>query len=117
MLAPFVTATLDERLEELEHITTLARYPNLAIKWCHATERLSAEPYPHRDAVQQLRRVIAAFGAERVLWASDWTESQAGHTWARSLHYLLHSDALSEAEKTWVLGRSAREILGWRQAG
>jgi predicted TIM-barrel fold metal-dependent hydrolase len=117
MLAPFVTATLDERLEELEHITNLARYPNLAIKWGHATERLSAEPYPHRDAVQQLRRVIAAFGAERVLWASDWTESQAGHTWARSLHYLLHSDALSEAEKTWVLGRSAREILGWRQAG
>ena len=118
MLAPFVTTTLDERLEELDHITTvLARYPNLAIKWCHATSRLSAEPYPHRDTVGHLRGVIAAFGAERVLWASDWTESQAGHTWARSLHYLLDSDELADGEKAWVLGRSAREVLGWRQAG
>jgi L-fuconolactonase len=115
-LAPFVTATLDKRLAELDYITTtLAGYPNLAIKWCHATARLSDEPYPHHDTVGHLRGVIAAFGAQRVLWASDWTESQPGHTWARSLHYLLYSDRLSDDEKAWLLGRSAREVLDWPQ--
>ncbi len=112
-LVPFMTATLGERLAELDYITTtLAPYPNLALKWSHATARLSDEPYPHRDTVGHLRRVIAAFGAQRVLWASDWTESHPG-TWAQSLHYLLYSDQLTEDEKAWVLGRSAREVLGW----
>jgi predicted TIM-barrel fold metal-dependent hydrolase len=111
LLAPFVTETLDERLAELDHVITLARYPNLALKWCHATARLSGEPYPHRDTVGHLRRVIAAFGAERVLWASDCTESQ--DTWAQSLGYLLDSDGLSDDEKSWVLGRSARRVLDW----
>lgn len=98
LLAPFVTPTLAERPGELDYITTtLARYPNLAIKWCHATARLSAEPYPHRDTV---------------LWASDFTESRP-HTWAQSLHYLLYSEQLSASEKAWVLGRSARAVLGW----
>jgi predicted TIM-barrel fold metal-dependent hydrolase len=112
MLVPFVTATLEERLDELEHVARLARYPNLALKWCHATARLSEEPYPHRDAVGHLRGVLAAFGSERVMWASDWTESQ-GTTWAQSLHYLLDSDGLSASEKAWLLGRAAREVLGW----
>ncbi len=82
--APFVTPTLAERLDELDDITTtLARYPNLAIKWCHATARLSAEPYPHHDTVRD---------------------------------YLRPGDSaqqLSASEKAWVLGRSARAVLGW----
>ena len=70
-------------------------------------------PWPQNgDLDGHLRRVIDAFGAERVLWASDFTESRP-HTWAQSLHYLLYSEQLSESEKAWVLGRSARAVLGW----
>jgi predicted TIM-barrel fold metal-dependent hydrolase len=94
----------------------MAKYPNLAIKWCHAPARLSEEPYPHADTVGHLRRVIDAFGAERVMWASDYTESRPHFTWAQSLHYLLYSSLLSETEKEWVLGRSVRQILSWPRA-
>jgi predicted TIM-barrel fold metal-dependent hydrolase len=114
-LQSWVTPTLEGRLKELEFIIAMARYPNLAIKWSNAQSRLSGEAYPHRDAVGHLRRVIAAFGAERVMWASDYTESRALHSWAQSLHYLLSSDLLSETEKEWVLGRSVRQMLDWPQ--
>ena len=52
---------------------------------------------------------------ERVLWASDYTVSRAetGYSWAHTLHYLLEWDELSETEKEWLLGRSARQILRW----
>jgi predicted TIM-barrel fold metal-dependent hydrolase len=112
-LQVWVTPTLEERLTELDYIIGMAKYSNLAIKWSNAQSRLSGEPYPHRDAVGQLRRVIDAFGAERVMWASDYTESRALHTWAQSLHYLLYSDLLSETEKEWILGKSVRQILSW----
>jgi len=112
-LARLVTPTLAGRIAELEHVIELARFPNLALKWCHAPVRLSAEAYPYRDAVQQLLRVIEAFGVERVMWASDYTESRDEQTWAQSLHYLLYSDLLSDTQKEWVLGRSVRGVLSW----
>jgi predicted TIM-barrel fold metal-dependent hydrolase len=114
-LARLVTPTLAERIAELEHVIEMARFPNLALKWCHAPARLSVEAYPYRDAVQQLLRVIEAFGVERVMWASDYTESRDEQTWAQSLHYLLYSELLSESQKEWLLGRSARHVLSWDQ--
>jgi L-fuconolactonase len=112
-LAQLVTPTLGERLAELDQVIALARYPRLALKWCHAPARLSSEAYPYRDAVQHLLRVVAAFGVERVMWASDYTESRPDQTWAQSLHYLRYADLLSETQKEWLLGRSARHVLSW----
>jgi L-fuconolactonase len=112
-LARLVTPTLAERLVELEHVIELARHPNLALKWCHAPARLSAEAYPYRDVVERLLRVVAAFGVERVMWASDYTESRNEQTWAQSLHYLRYSDLLTDVQKEWLLGRSVRHVLSW----
>jgi len=105
--------TLEERLQQLERVIDLAQYPNLALKWCHAPGYLSAEPYPHRDMQPWLRRVIDAFGAERVMWASDYTQSrvETGFSWAHTLHYLLTWDSITETEKEWLLGRSVRHVL------
>ncbi|HEY3063834.1 MAG TPA: amidohydrolase family protein [Chloroflexota bacterium] len=110
--------TLAERVQQLERVIDLAQYPNLALKWCHAPGYLSAEPYPHRDMLPLLRKVIDAFGIERVMWASDYTQSrnETGYSWAHTLHYLRDSDQLSDTEKDWLLGRSVRQILRWPAA-
>jgi predicted TIM-barrel fold metal-dependent hydrolase len=110
-----LTKSRDDRLAELERVCDMARYPNVALKWCHAPGLLSEEDYPYRDVMPLLRRAIDAFGVERVMWASDYTiaRDQNANSWAQCLYYLLDSDQLSRTEKEWLLGGSARHVLNW----
>jgi len=91
----------------------MARHPNLALKWCHAPSQLSGEGYPFADVLPHLRAAIDAFSVQRIMWASDHTQSKTHHSWAEALYYLRDSTALSAEEKEWILGRSARTILNW----
>jgi L-fuconolactonase len=118
-LASSMTPTLAERVAQLDQVLDLARYPNLALKWSHAPTLLSETDYPYRDVLPLLRRAIKAFGVERVMWASDYTQARAEtrQTWAQALYYLLDSDQLSETEKTWLVGRSVRHALRWPVPG
>ena len=117
-LASSTTAQLADRRAQFDGVLELAAFDNLALKWSHAPSVLSDEPYPHRDVLPLLRRAIAAFGVERLLWASDYTQARAetGQPWSQALYYLLDSDQLSDDEKEWLLGRSTRETLRWPQA-
>jgi len=104
---------------ESDHVATfdrvlgLARYPSLAIKWCHVPTYLSREPYPFRDVLPYLRRAIDVFGPQRIMWASDHTESKVHHSWAQALYCILDADVLTDVEKEWILGRCARTTLAW----
>jgi len=49
----------------------LARFPNVTTKTPAAYFFSRVEP-PHRDLAPYLRSLLDAFGAERVLWGSDW---------------------------------------------
>ena len=98
---------------QLDEVLSLSRFANLALKWCHAPSQLSREPYPFRDVIPHLRRTIAAFGPERVMWASDHTQSIGHHSWAEALYYIRDALDLTEDEKTWILGKSVRQILRW----
>jgi L-fuconolactonase len=114
-LASSMTPTRAERVAQLDQVLDLAQYPNLALKWCHAPTLLSETAYPYRDVLPLLRRVIEAFGVERVMWASDVTQAraEANQSWAQLLYYVLDSDQLSGTEKAWLLGRSVRQALRW----
>src|SRR5579859_6964017 len=114
-LASSMTPTRAARVAQLDQVLDLAQYPNLALKWSHAPTLLSEQGYPYRDVLPLLRRAIEAFGSERVMWASDFTQAraEAGQSWAETLYYLLDSDLLSETEKGWLLGRSVRQALRW----
>jgi L-fuconolactonase len=96
----------------INQLLTYAKYPQVAVKWGHAP-RLSREAFPYRDLIAQLRRVIDAFGIERLMWASDYTVTTDHHTYAESLFCLRCTDQLSESEKEWILSKSARQILDW----
>jgi L-fuconolactonase len=115
---PAAGASPKERYARLDTLCAISAYPNVALKWSHV-ERLAAEPYPYRDAMPHFRRVVDAFGPERVMWASDHTQARdpslSPHpsSWAQSLHYLADSELFSEMEKEWMLGRTVRALLGW----
>jgi L-fuconolactonase len=109
-------AALPNQLQTtIDQLVAYSKYPNVAVKWGHAP-RLSREPFPYGDLLVQLRRVIDAFGAKRLMWASDFTVTVDHHTYAESLFCLRCADSLSENDKEWILGRTAREILAWSKA-
>lgn len=85
----------------------MARYPNVAYKRAHAQALLSTTTYPFPDLEPKLRRVVDAYGPERVMWASDYTMIRRHASWGEALFSIRDCPSLSEHEKTWLLGRTA----------
>jgi L-fuconolactonase len=100
------------RFDQFDDVLRLAEFPNLSIKWGHAIP-LSEQPYPHEDIREQLHRVVSAFGANRVMWASDWTKDLKWNSWADSLTYIRDDPGLSLDDREWILGRTVRTVLDW----
>lgn len=111
----------------LDELLVLAKYENISVKLCGATS-LSLEGYPFRDSWPQVERMLEAFGAGRLFWASDISRFRGRlghhtfavaeadyvgkHTYAESLAFYRDSD-LSENEKELILGGTIRRILSW----
>jgi predicted TIM-barrel fold metal-dependent hydrolase len=98
---------------KFDHLLTMAGYPNLYLKWAHGPAVLNSPHYPFIDLQDKLRSLVDAFGADRIMWASDITENRSGHTWAEMLFHVKDSPVLSAREKAWILAGTARKILDW----
>jgi L-fuconolactonase len=96
----------------IDALAELARYPNVAVKWGHVTE-WSAKSFPYEDALDQLRRVVDVFGASRVMWESDWTQTLGHQTLAEMFFSIKLSDRFNTGEKAYLLGRTALEVMRW----
>lgn len=102
---------------KFDHLLTMARYPNLYVKWAHAPAVLNSPHYPFLDLQGKLRSLVDAFGADRIMWASDITENRSGHSWAEMLFHVKDSPVLSDLEKAWILAGTARKVLDWPRVG
>jgi L-fuconolactonase len=96
----------------LNEVLKLAEFPNLVVKLSHAPMLLRAGDYPFQAVGPYLRRLIEAFGVERLMWASDATVMPR-YAWGDLLNYLRLDPALSDDEKAWLLGRTARRVFSW----
>jgi L-fuconolactonase len=124
---------MDEResppWRSLGALLDLARYPNVAVKLCGAPA-LSEQGPPFADVWPHLDRIIEAFGADRLLWASDQSRFHGRigfhvripdafgpypgrHTYAQSVGLFRDAPHLSEAEKALILGGTLSRLLGW----
>jgi predicted TIM-barrel fold metal-dependent hydrolase len=101
-----------DRFTQFDDVCKLAALPNVHLKWGHAT-RLSEEPYPFTDVARALRQVVSAFGADRVMWASDWTLDLEWSSWSESFGYIRDDPELTHEERASVLGGTVRRVLGW----
>jgi predicted TIM-barrel fold metal-dependent hydrolase len=119
------TPPRDEPWDRLPDLLALARYPNVHVKLCGAP-LLSESDYPYDDVWPYLERVFAAFGSDRILWASDYTRlreaklprggvtRQRGMLYSDCLNFLLDSKRLSDADKAKIFGTNARRVLSWK---
>ncbi|RYG55717.1 MAG: amidohydrolase [Alphaproteobacteria bacterium] len=94
-----------------DSVLALGQFANVMLKWAHAPAYFAGEGYPNLATRPFLRQAVDAFGAERVMWASDFTTNQTGETWAELLFALRENTELTRDEVAWVLGASARKIL------
>lgn len=99
--------------QEWAEVLALAGHANTCLKWSHAGRAFGQSGDP-RDSIQRaFLRAIDAFGVERVLWASDATHEETAATWAELLAFVRENPALSEGDKEWVLGKTARRVFRW----
>lgn len=97
---------------ELGEVLDLARYPNVFVK-VSALPLYSSEPFPFRDLHPHIRRVYDAFGPQRMMWGSDLSRMRCTYREALGL-FAEGCDFLSADDRSWILGRTAARVLGWR---
>jgi predicted TIM-barrel fold metal-dependent hydrolase len=115
---PDLTIVLDHcgipaKPEDFAETLALARFPNLALKWCHAVDYFPSTGYPFREWDPYLKAAVEHFGAQRIMWASDFTEDRGKCTWAESLFYLRNTPVLAQSDREWILGRTVRTLFNW----
>ena len=96
--------------ERLDDLLALSEYPNVAVKMS-AVPTVSSQPYPFSDIWPYLQKVIASFGAERLMWGSNISRTWPMHTYAEALNYLKWSDQISEREKELIFDETPRRLL------
>ncbi len=89
-----------------------ADHPNVGLKWAHAPTMFDAPGYPNDGTRPWLRKAVDAFGAERIMWASDVSANQTGESWAELIFAIRNNPELTEIEKEWIMGKTARSWLG-----
>jgi predicted TIM-barrel fold metal-dependent hydrolase len=99
-----------DRPPELEKLIALARYPLVFVKISHSWS-ISRQPYPWLDAQEYVRRLHAAFGPQRLMWASDWPVDLAWTTYDKTLSVVRDEMKFLNAEdKAWILGKTAQQV-------
>ncbi|WP_417620715.1 amidohydrolase family protein [Parasphingorhabdus sp.] len=117
-----VSPPQDDPWHPLEDLLELAQYPNVHVKLC-GIPLLSNDSYPFADVWPNLHRIFDAFGAERLLWASDYTRLRMataggpmrnrGCLYSESRDMLLHSEEISTAAKEAIFGGTVKRLLNW----
>lgn len=94
-------------------VLALSRHPNVSVVLSGAYG-FSHLAYPYPDVAEVVRRIADAFGAERLMWGSDfpWIVDHPGY---RACLELIdrHLPGLSPVERAAILGDNIRRVLRW----
>jgi L-fuconolactonase len=97
--------------DEWADVLRAAALPQVHLKWCHPHRVFGHDGVGSRRMRRGLLQAVEAFGAERVLWASDITMEDSGASRAELLGVVRDNEELSDQQKEWILGRAARRVL------
>ncbi len=100
------------RSADLDALCALARFPNVYVK-TSAFYALGAKQAPYHDLLPMIQRVLKAFGAKRLMWASDCPFQVAGeHTYRASIDLIDQApeEILTASDKRWLLRDTAAQV-------
>ncbi|XAR48208.1 4-sulfomuconolactone hydrolase [Bertholletia excelsa] len=90
-----------------------SRFPQVYIKFS-ALFRVSREPYPYSDLSALLSQVVSSFGANRVMWGSDfpYVVPECGYQEAKeAVLEIVNQVPLSPSELEWIMGRTVMQLF------
>ncbi|XP_047311100.1 uncharacterized protein LOC124914565 [Impatiens glandulifera] len=103
----------DEEKQNFEDLLNLSRFPQVYIK-LSALFRVSRDPYPYNDITQTLSQIVTRFGADHVMWGSDFPfiEAECGYKKAKDAVVEIASKLhLSSSEMEWIMGKTALQLF------
>lgn len=96
--------------DELNKLLALARYPQVYVKIPHMWS-LSQQSYPYPDAAQQVKQVFDAFGAQRLMWGTDWPICLNKLSYAQAVAlYRDHLAWLTPKDREQILYKTVQQI-------
>jgi predicted TIM-barrel fold metal-dependent hydrolase len=108
--------TVSSRIDGL--IDTLAKYPNVGVKLGSLPLR-SAGFYPFEDLREPMMRVYNAFGANRLMWASDLTTTLKAKkgTYQENLDMIrkVTLSSIPSSDMDMILGGTVSQWFRWPQ--
>lgn len=97
------------RPDLLKNLLNLARYPKVFVKISDMST-VSRQPYPYPDAQAEIKRVNEHFGAQRLMWATNWpTLKELSYAKAVEL-YRDHLNFFSPEEHEDILYKTVQRV-------
>ncbi len=100
------------RKTDLDNLCGLARHKSVCVK-VSAFSALGKKKAPYLDLAPMIRRVLDAFGPERLMWATDgpW-QVMNGHTYRGSIDLIrVRLDFLSDLDRRQILRKTAERVF------
>ena len=96
--------------EKLQVLLDLAKYPRVYVKISH-TWSISKGSYPWQDTHAQVKKVYQAFGADRIMWGTDWPVCLSRATYSQTLSVVRDEmNFFTPDDLEWVLGKTALSL-------
>lgn len=103
----------DEENLTFSELLKLSIFPQVYIKFS-ALFRVSRKPYPYEDLSELLSQVVSSFGANRVMWGSDfpYVVPECGYKEAKeAVSIIANRLPLSSSELEWIMGRTVVQLF------
>ncbi|KAK9934324.1 hypothetical protein M0R45_021473 [Rubus argutus] len=103
----------DEENQAFTALLKLSRFPQVYVKFS-ALFRVSRMPFPYEDLSNTLSQVVSSFGANRVMWGSDFpfVVAECGYKGAKEAVSLIANQIpLSSSELEWIMGRTISQLF------
>jgi predicted TIM-barrel fold metal-dependent hydrolase len=96
-----------------DRVLRLADRPNVAMKWAHAQTMFDCPGFPNAGTWPYLRKAIDRFGADRIMFGTDYSVNVSGETWGELVFASRINPDLNDEERDWFFSKTARKWLDW----
>ncbi|XP_027350017.1 uncharacterized protein LOC113861414 [Abrus precatorius] len=103
----------DEEGLVFSQLLNLSRFPQVYVKFS-AFFRVSRAPFPYLDLSPLLSQLVSRFGANRVMWGSDFpfVVAECGYKGPKeAVHLIANQISLPSSDLEWIMGKTASQLF------